>query len=553
MKRKSALKLLCFCLCFVAVFALLQGITSWKEKRVPFPYEKEVLGLPITAETDFLSGKEKRTSESNPGVCFENVLLPYDKSGLCYLSQDFEKEWVGTLSLAEDLRNDYYLCMAEDAYAEDGKKAIRDGHVYTLWMVGENHYYELGLVVSGMPVLSIQEERCEAQEKVPYEIDPDAFVYGVEEMYYGELGLWDPGMNSGQYEILQTNVRYYLKGAVTAGMDKKSYSIKLLDKNEENLKLSLLGMGESSTWKLNSLVTDENKIREITASQIWELFDEANTEVEQPGPKEEYVEVVLNNEYMGLYCVVMPVDEDTLKLDENDVLYKVLNIDVPDEEAIWESIENGWKIQAPIRIRYPKEISDYALAWYPMKDWLNLFYRKQPVVYEEVASKVSLSNLADATMFLMTCSASDNNYKNSYFAARVSDVGKYRMYWHPWDLDFTFGNICKTEETDISVFKDNPYVVYTGREQLELIKAEPQIGQYLLERWQEYRGSFLNTENVQQMLITNRDYLLNTGALEREKNRWPEYGINGDIEYLLKYQEERMAWLDEYFEVLAEE
>jgi len=548
-KRKGVSNVGILCLLCISAVASIIVVSRWNIIRIPVPHIGQVLGVPIISDISFLQEKQRVSAKENPGVCFEDVLLPYDMQEICYLSQNCNEEWIGRLTVSDELKKDYFLCAAEDSYWEKKTEAMRSNHKFVIWLVGENDYYELQLVVSGMPVLAIEESRQELQEKVPYEVDPDAYVYDPDILCYGTLRLFGSEMDSERYEIVQTNVRYYLKGAMTKRLDKKSYSLKLLDYNEGEVKTSLLGMGESESWKLNALATDENRIREKTAAQIWEQFDSANIEVEQPGPKEEYVEVVVNNQYVGIYCLLKPVDEHALNLDSNDILYKMVSSDLTSDESIQTAIDNGWKVQIPIRIRYPKKIENYHLAWYPIRDWLNIFYNNETVDYKRIENKAQITNLEDATMFLMTCTASDNSFKNSYYAANVSSPGEYMMTWCPWDLDYTFGNMCDGEMKDVSTFNNDYKVVYQNNEFEKLMSTDgSEIGEEFLMRWKEYREGFLSTDNIVGLLKKNRNYLIETGAMEREKKRWPEYGISEDIDYLLEYQEKRMEWLDEYFE-----
>ena len=55
------------------------------------------------------------------------------------------------------------------------------------------------------------------------------------------------------------------------------------------------------------------------------------------------------------------------------------------------------------------------------------------------------------------------------------------------------------------------------------------------------------TKNILDMLVENRDYLMKTGAIKRECERWKDLEISSDIDYLLEWQENRMNWLDEFF------
>lgn len=531
----------------ICAFGLIAISTAdYLEKR-PFLFSKSetVIGVMVMQNLDFLAGKEELTCEQNPGVCCEGVLLPYDSTGILYLA-----EGPGTLkerTLYSSLKG-YSLYTTADPQWNYMEEAIRENDTFSLWLVGEKDYYQFDLVISGMPVISIQTSFSREQEEVDYETDPDKKFFGLETLYYGTVSLFNPGVNTERYEILESYVCYHVKGASSANLEKKSYSFKLQNGKGENVNESLLGMRADNLWKLNALYTDVNRVREITASKIWEQFDAANGAVNEAGPRMEYVELILDNCYQGIYCLVEPVDEDKLELDRNDVLYKVIDWAVPDDEQIQVSIDKKWRIQSPIRLRYPETITDYSLAWFPMRDYLNVFYRGNGTEYEDMLSLVNLDNLADMLMFLQTVSASDNSYKNTYYAAIVDTPGQYTMYQVPWDLDYTFGNQYKYGVYNNCEFHPDYTISYGEKAIYALLERNrDEVMAYLKDRWTAYRESFLSTEYILDLLTENRDYLVDTGAVLREQERWPEAGVDMNIEYLLEYQSRRMEWLDTFF------
>lgn len=522
--------------------------------RVPVPYTGRIMSVPVVEDLDFLEGKEKCFAETNPGVCFGGALLPYTKDGTLYLSQDFAvEEWIGEITA--DTR-DKFLCTLYDPAWEDKAGSIRDNHIFTLWLVDGENYYELSMTVCGMPVMTISTQREEQQDLGDYDADPDRFIYDPSVIYYGQMQLFDPGVGTGQYEIMEFGVRYHERGASALSPEKKGYSIGLLDAGGENFDASLLGMRSDNSWKLKGLGSDSSRIREKTAYQIWEQFALANTEVNEAGPHMEYLELIMDNDYAGLYGIIEPVDEKKLELDKNDVLYKMTNWFVPTEEEIQTSIDNKWRIATYIRIRYPDEIADYEEAWYPMRDYLDTFYQEGVDVREyqgssyqgggdgrPAESKVYLSNAMDVLLFNMAVSGCDNYYKNMYFAADVAEDGTYVMRQIPWDLDLTFG------ETYTVGFNDDETVVYEEAAIPFLRDKSPQLVRpSLKERWGAYREGFLSTENIEKLLCENRDYLLCAGVNGRENARWPQYSMTDNIDGMLDYQERRMNWLDEYFE-----
>ena len=212
--------------------------------------------------------------------------------------------------------------------------------------------------------------------------------------------------------------------------------------------------------------------RATTGPEIWEQMDASNEAVKEPGPRMEYVELILDNDYKGLYCLVEPVDEKKLELDDNDVLYKVLDHWPFTEEDIQKAISNQWKIASPVRIRYPEYIADYEAAWYPMRDYTNKVYYSQDG-FQRIGEMIYPENAYDMYMFLMVVSGSDNFFKNMYFTADVKADGSYTMRQIPWDLDLTFGNVYAYESPNFTRFDSN--VTYEYSDEIEKdINEEPQ-------------------------------------------------------------------------------
>ncbi len=486
-----------------------------------------ILGIPIVEDLDFLEQKEQISAEKNPGVLFEDVLLPYDvRSNTLYLSQSADTdEWVGKLCAGE---NEFFLCATQDAYWNKKQEAIREGYAFEVWLVGEESYYKLNLVISGAPIISL------------YTNDKEKLMNGEE--VQGEVSVFNPSVGTDCYEINQSYVMYRIKGSSSRAHEKKGYALKLLDYKGKKLDVSLLGMRADNSWKLNALYTDDLKIREKTALQIWEQFCEANPEIKQKGARMEYVELILNDEYVGIYGLVEPIDEDKLHMDENDVLYKCVSWAIPTNEAFANAIEQRACTAESIRINYPKVISEYSKVWSPMQDYNERFFVNPELDYEQALATVDVENLSDVFIFLMVTSASDNSHKNLYYAAEVSDDGSYVMRQIPWDLDYTFGRTYPME------FDENYGGVYANSTLPRLKFAnKEEIGTFVLNRWKDYRATFLKTKNILDMLVENRDYLMKTGAIKRECERWKDLEISSDIDYLLEWQENRMNWLDEFF------
>lgn len=539
MRKKKIHLALGISLLMVLLLAGYHCMKTYMDYRVPVDSKERIMGIAVVDNLDFLEGKEKLTSKQNPGVVLGGALLPYTTDGTLYLAQDFAKtDWEGDLLTNS---TETFLCTLPDEAWKDKATSIREGYVFPIWLVGEEFYYELDLVVSGMPVMSIRTERSEEQDLGDYETDPDHFYFDPDVLYYGDIQVFDPGDESRQYDIFQSGVRYYLRGSSSSVFEKKSYSLSLLDAKGDKLNSSLLGMRSDNTWKLKAMVADTSKIREKTACQLWEEFANTNATLNESGPRMEYLELILDNDYVGLYGIVEPVDADKLGLDKNDVLYKSTNWNIPEDEDIQTAIDNKWKIMTYIRIRHPDPIVNHAQSWYPMRDYLNTFYHGEGDE-RPIESKLHLSNVVDMYLFNMAISGSDNYFRNLYFVADVSEDGSYKMYQIPWDLDLTF-NALKS-----GAYNDDETVIYAEAALPFLKDMKPDVVRPVLqERWAECRETFLNTEYILNIMHTNQDYLIHAGVVERENERWPDYKMTTNLETIEDYQIRRMEWLDTYF------
>jgi len=249
-----------------------------------------------------------------------------------------------------------------------------------------------------------------------------------------------------------------------------------------------------------------------------------------------------------VYTLVEPVDAKKCDLDnDNDVLYKSLNWSAPSVENIEESMEKGWKISGnTVRIRHPKEISDYDAAWEPIYNYLSLFYYGE---YDSEAAWdiINPENIADYFIFTQITSASDNTFKNMYYSVRRDDDGGYEIIQRPWDLDLTFGNIYSYVSENNTEFSSD-YMIYYGENAINELwyDDKEKISEIVIEKWVKYRDSILSLDNTIGLLTENADYLQATGAIIREGEKWPDSEVSTDISQIVEYQSSRMEWVNQF-------
>ena len=478
--------------------------------------------------------------------------VPLDKKKkVFYISQPLaEAEWQGNLTAYGG-----ELCIQEDGYVKKMPEAIAEGHVFDALLCTEDMYQAIGIVITGMPVVSIDTEREEPQE-YPVE-DIDNYVFNSETRCYGEITIFQSGDTarpedgSGEgdgYQILRRKVCYHERGQNSALFGKKSYAVKLLDHKEKGVSESLFGMRQSRDWKLLAMYSDPNKVRDKVSMELWEEIAEREESFNERGPEMEYCEVILDGQYMGLYGMMLPVDEDTLELGREDILYKVLDWYMPEEVDIQASVDQNYEVCYPVRIRYPKKDGSVEKLWKPLRDYFSCKYWH--LDFNAYSDMTYTENLADYYIFIQTVSGFDNYLKNTYICAKkTGDAEGYRMLTIPWDLNYTFGNCYDYDpEKNYTAFNPDTGVNYVEPVLEQLFRSSLQgEAEILKERWKDYRCDILSEGHITELLQDNMDYLQKTGAFARDTEEWEGALNSSDLTEVKGYVEGRMRYLDEYF------
>ena len=225
---------------------------------------------------------------------------------------------------------------------------------------------------------------------------------------------------------------------------------------------ALLGMRSCSSWILDAMAIDCIGMRNRVCFDIWNQFSRLPYDTQfdgRNGTEGRFVEVYINNEYKGIYCLSDRINRKLLnlkKVKENPdntfqvrgVLYKsgtnsIANQNTPgyndDYTACVVEWHNAWELAEPDE--------EYACeaAWQPLQD---LFAGKRS--YDEVKKYFYLDNMVDYQLFVMAFSISDNwGNKNHFFSVRnitkdIDDVepteaARRKFVITPWDLDTSLG------------------------------------------------------------------------------------------------------------------
>jgi len=99
-----------------------------------------------------------------------------------------------------------------------------------------------------------------------------------------------------------------IRGSSSQGFPKKSYGFESWDAMGNSIDTSFLGMPSESDWILNANYTDKSFVRNVMAYQLWQNMGHYGT-------RYHFVELILNNQYQGIYIFAEKIKRDKNRLD----------------------------------------------------------------------------------------------------------------------------------------------------------------------------------------------------------------------------------------------
>lgn len=398
----------------------------------------------------------------------------------------------------------YEIYLVADEFENNLQEAAARGHAFTLLVTdGTKSCVQYRVVLTALPVLRMDGRRAGS--------DGDG-----DDLYKGTLCLWSDKtvqMSSGQWHV---------RGATSKNRDKKSWKLDLTDASGENAPLDLLNLGTDDDWILNAMAMEDTKLREKLFMDLWNELA-SQTEYNRPMSTGEYVEVVIDGTYRGLYLLQRRIDETYLNLTEDDILLKGLNTYAAATPAEAYGIRFS-NVAA-------EEVYGLIQGMFDRTDF----------------SVLNMDNFLDISLFLAFSSASDNvGNKNVYLLLEPGTEG-YRLTMIPWDTDLSFGvtwvdKICYDYGYSLSEY-------VARREYWTMLKETPEIDSLLAARWLQLRQSLLSQEHIFRVLDAHLAAIQNSGALNRDLEKWGLYHQGADtVEKLYAFIEEKLPLLDAEFE-----
>lgn len=355
----------------------------------------------------------------------------------------------------------------------------------------------------------------------------------------------------------------------TADKHKRNYKIKTLNEKGKKQEISLLGMREDNNWILDAGQIDLFRLRNRIATEIWNDFATkpyyASKEPKaKSGVTGKVVEVILNNEYRGIYSLTEAMDRKELKLKKYDdknqefhgQLWKVSSWDKATFWDIDKDYDNTQETWHAFETKYP-DIDDVNPTDYsPLYEAIDFVANSNDEAFKkEVGDYFDIPVLIDYQLFQETLKPVDNNGKNMFWG--IYDVAKSKkLTLAIWDLDASVGQFwqCSTPLHPNRVFPNTDLGVKDGfnlYHRLSSLNVD-NYNEKVANRYHELRKTYFSEENLISRYQGYYDMLVKSGAASREECKWSKdsdiggYPLNfkSEIEYIKNWIINRLNYLD---------
>ncbi len=363
------------------------------------------------------------------------------------------------------------------------------------------------------------------------------------------------------------------RGNSTQGFEKKTYSVELWDEQENDISASILGMGVEEDWILHAMVIDKTQLRIPMSFYLFQRMGHYASNWR-------FVELVINEEYRGLYILTEKIKRDNdrvdiAKLDNNDLAGDsltggyILRIDWLDDA---EGFESEFEAQGGDNMfyqwYYPKAENIQEEQAEYIADWM---YEFESAVFEDDyindAGKRydEYIDITTFTDFLLINELSKNadGYKLSTYMHKDRDDRDGRLKAGPiWDFDQTYGMsaVCSNFDTEEWTYTQEQ----DGCEDLEsmpmwwqAMMADTIFTNHLSCRWETMRAGAFHEDSLHTWIDDQVAYL--GAAIDRNFERWDFLGeaiwiepdplpldtYQEEIDYMKNWISDRLNWLDE--------
>ena len=558
-KKRLLIVLFAAIIIVIALIAVIPDKVGKTGSKRPGKTEQDSLKIEdrVLAEKDFRKksgGSDEGDGErmiSSRDLFWEQGNAAVDSSSdTVYLPCGLQKEltWREVLDGLEPADRTGIIWFKKDDAMKDLPTAIAKGHPFSALLVTGEENLEFNVILTGLPALCIDKT------------DPDEIVR--KETHTGTISLIPRLGEDNEAGMQEMHCNFHVRGNVASFYKKKPYKVSLLDANGHKQKKGLLDLRSDDDWILNPMYSDQTRVREATAYALWDQVT-ALSDSPVPSSRIRYIELFLDDSYEGIYGLMEPVDKKQLSLSQGDILYKIdkwdyeypyMDLYEEMEEKKETSILTDRGVNC-VEIRYPLNW-DSTATWKPMQVFHEFcFVNGDSTTLSAAGLHTDPENTLDLSLFCALTHAMDNNWKNTFLICRRRSAREYDLSRTLWDLNYVFGDVFIFDpQNRYSYFDTFTAEVYEPEEDstfdFEAFLAEdPAVWSRLCGKWKAWREGGISADMICSTAESNMRILKESGAIDREMDRWPQSGTPEEaLEKMENWIGRRFDFLDKYLE-----
>ncbi len=473
------------------------------------------MGVCLLTEAEEMRFTENINEELSGWISFNGEAAAVDtESKTIYIPQSLSEdmhasELEGVLTIDNP---NYKLAFGYDDGFYNLSESIKNNHRFELYISRNGKEYTLyNVVFTNLPVI-----RMVGQYQGKNDRQKDT--------YTGKICVWtamDPETDT--YTTKSFSAEWHIRGDTIKKAPKRPWKLNLKKSDGSNAYENFAGLGEDDDWILNPLYHDDTNLREKSFMELWNTMAQSETHNYKMDAGE-YVEVITDGVYCGVYLLQRKVDAKYLELDDSKVIFKGRK-----EVGENPTIENYYTAEGK----------------YTEKSLHNAYAAIEKFKTNTDCSLLVMDNWIDINLFMQFGNQLDNsNIHNMFY---IVDTEKNQITFTLWDTDFSFGVYWRpsVRQYDESLAERSICL----REEYNAVKNYyPQLESAMSARWTELRKGFLSDENIKASFDSNKEVLMCAGAWQRDIEKWGYYHQGRDsMEKLDIFIEKRLGFLDKMY------
>lgn len=364
-------------------------------------------------------------------------------------------------------------------------------------------------------------------------------------------------VNNPEFLNYDGRIGIEIRGSSSQNLPKKPYGLETLQADDvTNNNVTILGMPKENDWVLNSLAFDQTGMRDVISYELSEKMG-------QYAPRRVYCEVVINNDYKGLYVFM-----EKIKADDNRV-----NIEKMDETCnSYPEVTGGYITKADKTTGNDQvawTMQGYGNGWWggPSTDFIHHYPKPDNItnaqhnyiksVFFDIADKAGshntsiengISSIIDIPSFVdfMMIAEFSSNVDIYSFSTFFHKDRKGKLRAGPvWDYNLTFGHdeFGNRSRYDVWQFDNNDN---TGPKFWKDLFDTDMFRCLFAKRWFEItsEGNPLNYNEISSRM--NEIDELITEAVGRDNQRWSKMTQHAsEIQAMKTWIQQRINWLNQ--------